>query len=196
MTSETDIGTLLAAAARSTAPVVRGIGDDRLGDPTPCADYTVRGLLNHLFQVVIGFQELAARRPAGFATAPDLLGDDPGWRERFPVEAERLAAAWAVPGAEEGEVGAMGMPARTVARMALLDLTVHGWDLARAAGLPYAPDPAAVAECGSLVAELAPRGRETRVFGEPVPVPGDAAALDRLLGATGRDPRWTVRVAG
>ncbi|WP_348772298.1 hypothetical protein [Streptomyces sp. SS52] len=55
---------------------------------------------------------------------------DTDWRAAFAREADALVAAWAAPGAEEGTTGQMEMPARTVAHMALLDLTVHAWDLA------------------------------------------------------------------
>lgn len=57
----TTISALLAAAADRAVPVVRGVRDDQLEAPTPCADYTVRDLLNHLFHIVIGFTVRAAK---------------------------------------------------------------------------------------------------------------------------------------
>jgi uncharacterized protein (TIGR03086 family) len=184
------ISDLLDAAARQTVPVVSGISDDRLGCPTPCPDYTVRDLLNHLFHVVVSFQELAARRDVDFSTTPDRLGEAGDWRARFAAEAGALTASWAAPGADEGTAGQMNLPARTVASMALTDLTIHGWDLARATGQPYAPDPAAVEELFVFAEQMGPMARETKQFGEPVPVPADAPPFDRLLAACGRDPRW------
>ncbi|MEU4684792.1 TIGR03086 family metal-binding protein [Streptomyces xinghaiensis] len=188
----TKISELLEAAARQAVPVVRGIRDDQLGAPTPCPDYTVRDLLNHLLHVVIGFQALAARKEADFATTPDHLartGD--GWRDAFAEETARLAAAWAVPGAEEGRTGAMDLPARTVGHMILLDLTAHPWDLARATGQEFTPDPDCVRELAAPVAEMVPMGRRYGAFGEPVPVPDGASEFERLLALIGRDPRWT-----
>ncbi|WP_030547114.1 TIGR03086 family metal-binding protein [Streptomyces albus] len=188
----TKISELLEAAARQAVPVVRSIGDERLGAPTPCADYTVRDLLNHLLHVVIGFQALAARKEADFATTPDHLariGD--GWRDAFAEETERLAEAWAAPGAEEGRTGAMDLPARTVGHMILLDLNVHAWDLARATGQGFTPDPDCVRELAGPVAEMAPMGRQYGAFGEPVPVADDAPEFERLLALIGRDPAWT-----
>jgi uncharacterized protein (TIGR03086 family) len=185
------ISDLLDAASRQTVPVVRGVTDDRLAARTPCAEFDVRDLLNHLFHVVISFQELAARRDVDFGTTPDYLGEGGDWRARFAAETEALTAAWAAPGADEGTAGRLGLPARTVASLALTDLTIHAWDLARATGQPYSPDPAAVEELFVLAAQMGPMARETKQFGEPVPVPHDAPPFDRLLAATGRDPRWT-----
>ncbi|HBF83828.1 MAG TPA: TIGR03086 family protein, partial [Streptomyces sp.] len=57
----TKISELLDAAAARTCPVVRAVDDAQLTAPTPCGEYDVRALLNHLFQVVTNFQALAAR---------------------------------------------------------------------------------------------------------------------------------------
>ena len=175
-------------AARRTAPVVQGVTDAQLGDPTPCSEYDVRALLNHLFHVVVGFQALAAKDTADFSTTPDYLEGD--WRTRFAEETDRLVAAWGEPGTLEGKSQGFGMPQRTVAQMVLGDLTVHGWDLARATGQPYAPDEDSVDGLLPAFAELAPTAREMGMMGEEVPVPPDAPPFDRLLGTMGRDPGW------
>jgi len=182
------ISDLLAAAADRAVPVVRGIRDDQLHAPTPCAEFTVRDLLNHLFHVVIGFTARAARQDFDFGTTPDRL--QAGWRDRFPQETARLVRAWAAPGAEEGTSGLMNMPAATLGRMVLLDLTVHSWDLARATGQEFTPDEAGVRDLGAHVVQTAPMARQWKVFGEPVPVPDGASPFARLLGLTGRDPDW------
>jgi uncharacterized protein (TIGR03086 family) len=169
--------------------VVRGVADNQLEHPTPCVEYDVRNLLNHLFHVVVNFQALAAKQNADFTTTPDYLSGD--WRDRFAMETTRLVEAWAVPGADEGITGMMNLPARTVGRMALLDLTVHSWDLARATGRDYVPNPASVRELGEFIVEMGPMARQMKVFGEPCPVPAGADEFALLLGATGRDPRWT-----
>ncbi|MFF6786525.1 TIGR03086 family metal-binding protein [Streptomyces sp. NPDC012510] len=186
------IGELLAMARTRAVPVVRGIPDGALAGPTPCAEYDVKALVNHLFQVIVQFQRLAAKETADFGETPDRVAESPEWRERLADEADRLVAAWSAPGAEEGRTGGMNMPARLVGSMALLDLTVHVWDLARATGQddPGA-DEAVVTELAGAVDELAPTARKMGVFGEPVPEPEGASAYERLLARTGRDPRWT-----
>ncbi|MFE0772063.1 TIGR03086 family metal-binding protein [Streptomyces sp. NPDC058861] len=195
MTNEAQlsIGDLLRTAADDAVPVVGGIADASLGAPTPCAEYDVRALIDHLFSVVVNFQVLAAKGTPDFSGTPDLVAD-PGWRELFAAETGKLVEAWSAPGAEEGTTGAMGLPARTVGCMVLLDLTVHAWDLARATGRAFEPDPSVVAGLAGEVEGMAPTARRMGVFGDAVELPGDATAFERLLATTGRDPRarWTA----
>lgn len=185
------IGELLAMARERAVVVVRGISDESLVAPTPCVEYDVKALVNHLYQVIVQFQRLAAKEASDFGDTPDRVTGNAAWREGLALEADRLVAAWSVPGAEEGTTGGMNMPARLVGSMALLDLTVHVWDLARATGQEYpGADEAVVAELAGAVDELAPTARRMGVFGEPVAEPEGASAFERLLARTGRDPRW------
>lgn len=188
---EYGIGELLGRAVDGALPVVREIPDGALAGPTPCAEYDVKDLVNHLFHVVVEFRKLAAKGSVDFTRTPDRVGEGADWRERFARAAQALVAAWSVPGAEEGTAGTMDMPARTLGSMALLDVTVHGWELARATGQrePSA-DPAVVAELTGQVAGLAPTARAMGMFGEPVAVAEGAPEFERLLGVTGRDPAW------
>lgn len=186
----TQTSDLLAAAAPRTVAVVRTIADDQLHLPTPCRDYTVRDLLNHLYQVVVNFQELAAKRSVQWAEKPDHLTDD--WRDRFEVETRRLVDAWSDPASLKGVSPGMGMPQAMVGGMVLLDLTVHGWDLAIATGQPYRPAPEVTAALHDLVERLGPQARKMGVFADPVPTAAGLPDLDRLLGLTGRDPAWTA----
>ncbi|MEU7798709.1 TIGR03086 family metal-binding protein [Micromonospora arborensis] len=189
MTTQTS--DLLAAAAPRTVDVVRGIADHQFDLPTPCRDYVVRDLLNHLFEVVVNFQDLALKRQVEWAEKPDHLVD--GWQDRFEAETGRLVAAWADPSTLEGVSPGMGMPQTVIGGMALLDLTVHGWDLAVATGQPYQPAPEAVAELHGLVEQLGPTARKMGVFAEPVPTRTTSTPtpdLAHLLSQTGRTPTW------
>ncbi|MFF9340847.1 TIGR03086 family metal-binding protein [Streptomyces sp. NPDC014773] len=186
--SESRVSELLRAAAERAVPLVEGTEDAALGMPTPCAEYDVRALLNHLYAVVVNFQALAAKGSADFSEIPDRTAG-PGWREGFAVETRRLVEAWAAPGAEEGTSGAMGLPARTVGAMVLLDLTVHAWDLARATGRGFEPAPEVVAGLAGEVERMAPMARKMGVFGDGVDLPDGVTEFERLLAVTGRDPR-------
>lgn len=193
------MGELLRLAADEALPVVRAIRDDQLAAPTPCAEYDVRTLVNHLFHVLVQFRKLAARQNDQFGTPPDYVGQGDDWRERFAKAADDLVAAWSEPGVEEGTTGSMNLPARVVASMALTDVTVHAWDLARATGQGYQPAGRAVdvlRYLQELFVDMVPTGRKMGAFGEPFPLPEGAAAaglteFDRLLAEIGRNPDWT-----
>ena len=125
-----------------------------------------------------------------WAEKPDHLAD--GWRDRFTAETDRLVAAWSDPATLEGVSPGMGLPQTVVGGMALLDLTVHGWDLAVATGQPYQPAPEAVTALHPLVEHLGPNARKMGVFADPPrpPTPTPTPDLDHLLTQTGRTPTW------
>jgi uncharacterized protein (TIGR03086 family) len=183
------ISRLLEVASGQAVPVVRGIRDDQLGARTPCSEYDVHALANHLFQMVLNFQALAAKKSVDLAAEPEHL--DGPWRDHFADETVRLVAAWDAPDAEEGVSAGMGLPSRTIGTLALGELTVHVWDLARATGQPYAPDPVVVEVLSLEYGELAAKARATGAFGEPFGVTKDATEFEALLSGTGRDPYWT-----
>ncbi|MCW3842928.1 TIGR03086 family metal-binding protein [Micromonospora yasonensis] len=180
---------LLAVAAPRTVAVVGAISDDQLDLPTPCPDYSVRDLLNHVYAVVVNFQALARRQEVDWSGKTDHLTE--GWRDRFAAETARLIEAWSDPAALEGVSPGMGLPQETVGEMALIDLTVHGWDLARATGQRLEVDPAVLDAGHGFMDKMGETGQQMGAFGTPVPTTPDATPLDHLLGRTGRDPGWT-----
>ena len=178
------LSVLLDRARDHALPVIANITDDDLTKPTPCSDYDVRALLDHLLHVVVEFQKLAAKQDADFSHTPSY----PQWRTQFPAETATLVEAWGRPGADEGIAGNMQLPASVVGTMVLLDLTVHVWDLARATGQSYTTDPEIISALDAFVEQMGPTAREKNMFGAPVDVTTDDA-LEALLAKTGRDPR-------
>ncbi|MEI5523266.1 TIGR03086 family metal-binding protein [Streptomyces brasiliscabiei] len=185
----------LGPQTRIVARLVAAVGDDRLAGPTPCPEYAVRHLLGHLFHLTGAFRD-AGRKDLGPTTdtgpqsaLPDL---GPGWREAFPQVLDELAEAWRDPAAWTGETraGGVSMPGGIAAAVAADELVVHGWDLARATGQTYEPDPAALAATHSFLAASADDPSRGEIFGPVVPVPDDAPLLDRVIGLSGRDPMW------
>ena len=164
--------------------MVRGIDDEQLSEPTPCTEFQVRDLLNHLFLVVVNFQALATKQQVDFDTKPDFLTGD--WRARFADETRKLVEAWSDPAALEGTSPRMGLPQAAVANLVLVDLTVHGWDLSRGTGQAYAPSPEVVAAVTPFTEQMAPLGRQRGTFGEMTEFPPDADEFTRLLSLTGR----------
>ena len=187
------------AAADLAAGAVAAVRPGQWTLPTPCTDYDVRAEVDHLAWAVLLAQRAAARTPLDrdWSTpepAPFLAGLDPAeWAPVLAAELRAAADAWADPGAWEGEtvMGATPMAASFVGPMMLAEFALHGWDVARAVGAPYAvPDELGVAVLAA-VEPLAPMGLDGGWFGPEVPVPADAPAFDRALGLAGRDPAWT-----
>ena len=195
-TTELDLGPAAAEVAR----VVAAVGDEQLTGPTPCADTSLAALLDHVLGLALAFTRAAQKRPLSAAPvgSADHLPDD--WRSRLPAQLDELVAAWRAASAWEGvaEAGGVTLPAPVMARVALDELVVHGWDVAAAIGAPYRPDPVSVQECLEFVGDRsdAPADEPAGLFGPAVPVPADSPALHRLLGQTGRDPRWAPPISG
>jgi uncharacterized protein (TIGR03086 family) len=186
----------LAPAAREVERLLDGVTDDQLTGPTPCPDYSVADLLDHLMGLSLGFVWAARKTPPAGATGPEPAAEnlDPQWRTVLPQRLADLVAAWRDPRAWEGktEAGGVTLPAEQMGVVALDELVMHGWDLARATGQPFTCDPASTAAVLAFTEVAAQPGAvRDGLFGPVVPVPEDAPALDRALGLAGRDPAWT-----
>ncbi|MET9605981.1 TIGR03086 family metal-binding protein [Streptomyces sp. NPDC006512] len=195
----TDTTTLdLGPQARIVARLAEGVPDARLADPTPCPAYEVRDLLGHLTHLAVAFRDAAGKDLGPTTdTAPDSAAPHPlpaGWREELPRVLGELAEAWNDPAAWTGmtRAGGIDLPGDIAAAVAVDELVLHGWDLARATGQEYAPDRAALEASYAFLLEAAEdEDRGGGIFGPVVPVPDDAPLLDRAVGLSGRDPGWT-----
>jgi uncharacterized protein (TIGR03086 family) len=174
--------------------IVAGVRDEQLTGPTPDEGTPVAGLLDHFAGLTVAFRMAAEKTPLDGRPSwdPDHLPAD--WRTRIPEQLDALAAAWQEPEAGEGEATAGGvtMPAHVMAVVALNEVLLHGWDLAAATGQDYRPDETAVERCLRFNGNLAQNAPDVRngMYGPELEVDEGAPAFDRLLGATGRDPRW------
>ncbi|SDS98416.1 TIGR03086 family metal-binding protein [Actinoplanes derwentensis] len=184
----TEISDLLGKAVPVVTALVARVRDEQLPAVTPCAEFTVRDLLSHLFQVVRNFQLVADRKEVDWGVTPDSLVGD--WRADFASEAHQMIIAWADPAVLDGVSPGMGLPHRTLGLMMVVDLVVHGWDLSRAIGQPYPVDVSLLPAVAEFLDTMGDMGRKMGAFGPAVPVPADADRLARLIAGTGRDPAW------
>ncbi|WP_405715404.1 TIGR03086 family metal-binding protein [Streptomyces xanthophaeus] len=193
----TDTTTLdLGPQTRIVARLVAGVPDARLTGRTPCPEYAVSGLLGHLAGLAVAFRD-AGRKDLGpmTDTAPDpaTMSLPADWREQLPRVLGELAEAWEDPAAWTGmtRAGGLDLPGDVAGAVAVDELVLHGWDLARATGQEYVPDPAALSSSHAFLLEAVEEGSTGDIFGPVVPVPATAPLLDRAVGLSGRDPGWT-----
>ncbi|GGP59269.1 TIGR03086 family metal-binding protein [Streptomyces melanogenes] len=187
----------LGPAARAVAGLLAGVRDEQLGAPTPCPKYSVRELLGHLAGLTAAFTSAAAKK-SGPETATDpgsvtpVLPED--WRTGLPGRLDALAEAWRAPEAWAGDTQAGGItfPAAIAGVVALDELVVHGWDLARATKQPYDPGAASLEVVHGFLDASRDDALRAPAFGPVVEVPQDAPLLDRVVGLSGRDPRWAA----
>ncbi|KAA9152419.1 TIGR03086 family protein [Amycolatopsis acidicola] len=188
----TDLQPLLRGAADEFLRVARGIGPAQLSAPTPCTEYDVRALLNHLLywgpwlEAAVRKEETPSME--GGERAADLVHDD--WQAALTTRVHGLLEAFASPGAFDGTAG--GMPAEMVASMILMEWVVHGWDLASATGQTLHCDDETAGVLLVAAKAMAEQGRAHGIFKDEVPVARDAPALARVLAVTGRPPEWCV----
>lgn len=180
---------LPVAAARFTA-AVRAVPADRWNDPTPCSEWSVRDVVNHMTGEHLWVPHLLRGETldqVGDRYEGDNVGTDPvaAWEAAITAS---LAAWQALPSDETPVHLSFGLvPASFYASQMLVDLTVHCWDVSRGAGLDELLVPETVT---AVLGFLEPQRDElagSGFFAAPVST-GSADAQDRLLALSGRDP--------
>ncbi|MFF3458784.1 TIGR03086 family metal-binding protein [Streptomyces sp. NPDC002730] len=183
----------LTECATEAARIARGVSADQLTAPTPCKEWDVRGLVNHLVLYSShGLEHRALRKQLPEELTGRDFTTEADWAEQYAAQLDRAIAAWSDPAVWEGEVdlGFAAMPAPEIASLITKELAVHGWDLARATGQDHRISEAAAALILTVVDEHAEVYRQYDGFADPVPQPDEAPAFERALADSGRDPRW------
>ncbi|MDQ1395298.1 MAG: hypothetical protein QOG64_557 [Acidimicrobiaceae bacterium] len=186
-----DIAALHRQALAATGKVVAGIDSSQLANPTPCEEWNVGELLNHVVSGNWWAAELGAGRTieeVGDRLDGDVLGDDA--RAAYDASVEPAAAVFEMPGALEAPcaVSYGPVPGSVYAGHRFLDVLIHGWDLAVATGQDTTLDPSLVEACWEVVRPQADLLRASGMFGttsEPPPGTGPQAGLLAALGRGG-----------
>ncbi|MFA3841094.1 TIGR03086 family metal-binding protein [Streptomyces aureus] len=179
---------------RIVARLADGVREDQLDLPTPCPEYAVHHLLGHLLGLTVAFGD-AGRKNLGPTTDTSPRAQRPditdGWRDVLAKALDDLAQVWRDPAAWQGmtRAGGVDLPGAVAAMVALDELVVHAWDLAKATGQDYARDEAALQAAHAFLLQSA-EGPRPDIFGPVVQVEDSATLLDRAVGLSGRDPGW------
>ena len=176
----------LRSAERSFAVlqhVLHGISADELTKQTPCREFDVAALTDHLLNSITTIGGMAG---AQFAER----NRDASVEEQVVLAGRAALDAWQRRGLD-GTVsfGDNEVPATMMVGILSLEFLVHAWDYAAAVGREVdAPDALSDYVLGLARKIITPEGRVNAGFDDPVEVPDDAAALDRLLAYTSRRP--------
>jgi uncharacterized protein (TIGR03086 family) len=175
---------------------VAAVGPDHLARPTPCSDWNLRMLLEHLNDSLATLHDAVRTRWIAVASVPEYARPEPA--ERGPADlaatfrdrAGRLLGAWSAAGPNHRmlAVGDRPLPASVMAGAGAVELAVHGWDVFRACGRrrPIPPPLAAdLLRFARLVVTDATRNPQ---FAAPVVVSPLASPSDRLVAFLGRSP--------
>ena len=177
MTEAKDDGALLSRALDQLETLLSQVPADRLEDETPCRDWTVRDLVDHVVQAPARFALMVRGEEVDWS-APTPHHDD--WLTAYRGHADELRAAWS---AAQGDAAKPGVPAD----WQCAELAVHTWDLATAIGQPV----------DSLDTELADRGlvfmragltsdNRAPAFDPEQPAPEGAGSYERIAAFAGR----------
>jgi uncharacterized protein (TIGR03086 family) len=176
-------------ALDATGRIVRRIDAGQMSQSTPCEDFDVRGLLNHLVSGNLWVEPLVSGKTieeVGDQFDGDVVGDDPS--AAYDASAQAAGDAFARPGAMDAPVAVSYGPVsgEVYAGHRFIDVLIHGWDLAVATGQDGTLDPELVETCWEIVRPQQDLLRGSGAFGTEVDVPADADSQTRLLAVLGR----------
>ena len=185
-----------ALAVQASTELVGRARQADMARPTPCADWTLHGLISHMAAQHYGFAAAAAGDGDPARWRPRRLGSDPV--ADYRAAARTVLAAFSAPGVMDRRfplpefAAGPDFPARQAVSFHFVDYVVHSWDVARSLGLE-ADFPGEVLEAALRVAEAVPAG-DARLapgaaFAPAVARPG-GPLLDRVVAVLGRAPGW------
>ncbi len=178
-TNLTDLLDLYDRASGWTAAKVQG-ATTKLDGPTPCDEWNVRTLLNHMLDTQRYFTGTARGEDVSppSPTPPNLLGDDP--IATFEQSRSDLMRAFSEPGVIEQTGPVLGI--------ACADQLLHGWDLAKATGQDPTMPEGLPAVAYQMIHGRFSDDQRKGVFKPAVATAPDASPQDKLLAYTGREP--------
>jgi uncharacterized protein (TIGR03086 family) len=172
---------------------LEGVGD-QWDAPTPCRDWDVRALVNHVVYEdvwTVPMMEGATIAEVGDRFEGDLLGNDPVAAGRAAADAATIAAASGLVAGRTVHLSFGDTPAEEYAYQLSADHLIHGWDLAAATGGDRRFDPRLVDTLAAWFADREATYRSAGAIAERPPGDTPEDPQDRLITAFGRRPDWS-----
>lgn len=184
-----DLPELFRRNAASFGALVDAVPADGWSRPTPCTDWDVRALVNHVTYEQLWAPHLIDGQTVeevGDRYDGDVLGDDP--KAAWHAAVGGSTASFTAPGALDGitHLSYADVPASEYLTQMVTDLAVHGWDLAKAIGGDTRIDDETVALLLPTWTAQQDLVRGSGIFGDQVEVPDDADEQTKLLALLGR----------
>jgi uncharacterized protein (TIGR03086 family) len=188
-----DLLAIYERTARRIGGAVAAVRPGQLHEPTPCTEWDVEALLDHIVATVRGYTMIAEEGAIDYdrMRVPDVAVR---YSAAYDEAVDAAMAAWRRPGVlDEPCRHRLGpMSRRDALAFHHADLLVHGWDLCVATGQDDAIDPDAAALALTALTTTTPIPGELRdagVFASERDVDAGSSVADRLLALTGRSPR-------
>jgi uncharacterized protein (TIGR03086 family) len=184
---------LHAAALDEFGRRVHAVKDDQWHAPTPCREWDVRDLVNHIVVEQLWVAPLMSGETVasvGDRFDGDQLGDDPvaAWDAASVAAQEALTAPGAIDRTVHLSFG--DVPATVYVQQLASDLAIHAWDLARGINADDRLDPDLVAAVRTWTEPQRREMEASGLFDPPVPVGPDADPQTALLALFGRRMDW------
>jgi len=173
--------------------LVDGTTEEQLTNKTPCTEWTVRDVINHMaggatmFAICADKGSIADDRMAQLVGGDNLGGD---FKASFAGAVDEAMGAFKQPGILEKVVKLPfgEMPAGVALTIVLFDLTTHATDLSRSTDQAPPDDQLLETALGIGKQVIGPDFRHAGLFDPEIIVAGDAPAIDRLVAFAGRQP--------
>lgn len=189
-----DVATVFAHSVAEWQSRVEAVDQSHWDRPTPCTDWSVRDLVNHVVgeqRWVVPLLEGRTIAEVGDTLDGDLLGQAP--QESAAAAAKAAVDAFTAPGAVDRIVHLSfgDTPAVEYAWQLVADHVVHSWDLAAALGADRHLDHDLVIHCAQWWTAWEDVYRGAGAISERVALPAGATRQDRLIASFGREPTWS-----
>lgn len=175
------------------ADLLDDIGTSQDDDPTPCSEWDVAALRQHAIGWLTAFTDGYASSD-GLCSDPESVTVEGRGGDQVRELARRPKQVLPEATSRPLYLGEAGMPGDMAPSMILWEYQMRGWYLARATGRPWSPADDGIEASLAFAPNMLTEDfqGEGKSFGPRVEIGDDAAAIDRLVALSGRDPAWSA----